>query len=112
MKVKCVGINTGKQFIMSWTNVALLDKSGNVLGTLLAGEDITHRKEIEIRKEQYTQDLEDIVEQRTLKLTEALHNEKMVNEMKTAFVSMASHEFRTPLTSIMSSAILIKNTVT
>jgi PAS domain S-box-containing protein len=100
--------NTGETYIMSWTNVPLFDKKGKLLGTLMAGEDITERKKIELRKEQYTLDLEEMVEQRTIKLTEALHNEKMVNEMKTAFVSMASHEFRTPLTSIMSSAILLK----
>lgn len=98
----------GETYIISWTNVTLIDKQGKFSGTLMAGEDITERKKTEIRKEQYTQDLEEIVEQRTKKLTEALHNEKMVNEMKTAFVSMASHEFRTPLTSVMSSAILIK----
>jgi PAS domain S-box-containing protein len=98
----------GETYIVSWTNVTLIDKQGKFSGTLMAGEDITERKKTEIRKEQYTQDLEEIVEQRTKKLTEALHNEKMVNEMKTAFVSMASHEFRTPLTSVMSSAILIK----
>jgi len=101
-------VKTGETHIMSWTNVPLFDKKGKLLGTLMAGEDITERKKIELRKEQYTLDLEEMVEQRTIKLTEALHNEKMVNEMKTAFVSMASHEFRTPLTSIMSSAILLK----
>lgn len=99
---------TGDFFIMSWTNVPLLDNEGSLLGTLMAGENITERKSLELRKEEYTKDLEDIVEERTRKLTEALHNEKMVNEMKTAFVSMASHEFRTPLTSIFSSAILLK----
>jgi PAS domain S-box-containing protein len=98
----------GETHIMSWTNVALLNKKGSLLGTLIAGEDITEQKKLELRKEQYTQNLEDIVDQRTKKLTEALHNEKMVNEMKTAFVSMASHEFRTPLTGVMSSAILLK----
>jgi PAS domain S-box-containing protein len=98
----------GDTHIISWTNVTLLDKQGNFLGTLMTGEEITERKKTEILKEQYTQDLEEIVEQRTKKLTEALHNEKRVNEMKSAFVSMASHEFRTPLTSVMSSAILIK----
>lgn len=101
-------VKTGETHIMSWTNVPLFDKKGKLLGTLMAGEDITERKKIELRKEQYTLDLEDMVEQRTIKLTEALYNEKRVNEMKTAFVSMASHEFRTPLTSIMSSAILLK----
>lgn len=99
---------TGKIHIMSWTNVTLFDKKGKFLGTLMAGEDISERKKAEKRKEEYTQDLEAVVEQRTKKLTEALHNEKMINEMKTAFVSMASHEFRTPLTSVMTSAILIK----
>ena len=37
----------------------------------------------------------------------ALQKEKQLNELKTKFVSMASHEFRTPLSSILSSAGLI-----
>lgn len=38
----------------------------------------------------------------------ALQREREVNELKTKFVSMASHEFRTPLSSVMSSASLIR----
>lgn len=38
----------------------------------------------------------------------ALRREMDVNELKTKFVSMASHEFRTPLSSILSSASLIR----
>lgn len=38
----------------------------------------------------------------------ALDRERELNEMKTRFVSMTSHEFRTPLTTIMSSAELLE----
>jgi signal transduction histidine kinase len=66
--------------------------------------------------------LEKKVAERTLVLKEALHelevsrdelsqaleNEKSLNELKSRFISTASHEFRTPLSTILSSVSLIQ----
>ena len=41
-------------------------------------------------------------------LREALRKERMLGELKSRFVSMASHEFRTPLSTVLSSAYLIE----
>ncbi|MCK0159244.1 PAS domain-containing sensor histidine kinase [Allomuricauda sp. F6463D] len=62
--------------------------------------DITERKN-------YTKQLEDTVAERTQQLQEALKAEKKLNELKTKFLSLVSHEFKTPLTSILTSTSLL-----
>jgi signal transduction histidine kinase len=62
--------------------------------------DITERKN-------YTEKLEKTVEARTKQLTEALAVEKEMNELKTRFLSLVSHEFKTPLSSILTSITLL-----
>ncbi len=62
--------------------------------------DISERKN-------YTEILEKKVAERTIQLSEALAIEKELNELKTRFLSLVSHEFKTPLSSILTSITLL-----
>ncbi|HEY9486755.1 MAG TPA: ATP-binding protein [Chryseosolibacter sp.] len=64
-----------------------------VVGVLLIGQDITELSA-------YRQSLEEKVRERTTALKLALENEKKLVEVKNRFVSMASHEFRSPISYI------------
>lgn len=98
--------------------------------------DITSRKEIEQKINNLNIELEKTVKQRTLelkktieqlktlnfnfkkeikkrieaqnKIKDALKKEQELNSLKTKFLSMVSHEFKTPLSGILTSTMLLK----
>jgi PAS domain S-box-containing protein len=103
----------------------LLDDAGRVREVICIHEDITDRKHAEDEVRALNQSLEQRVAERTAQLqctnrelqeevgqraraeTElaaAVAREKEINELKSNFISMVSHEFRTPLGVIMSAA--------
>jgi PAS domain S-box-containing protein len=110
-------------------------KDNNKIYVIAFIVDITQRKESEQKTVEQKEELERVsnvirklnteleskVEERTMilkealeelersqkSLSDALNKEKELNEIKSRFVSMASHEFRTPLSTVLSSASLI-----
>lgn len=80
----------GSTFPVLLTITAIRNNEGEITGYMGVAIDISARKKAE----------ED--------LREALNKEKELSELKSRFVSMASHEFRTPLSTVLSSAYLIE----
>ncbi|MGA7721747.1 MAG: PAS domain S-box protein, partial [Ignavibacteriaceae bacterium] len=66
------------------------DADGNVCSILTSARDITELKNLQ------------------LEIENALEKEKELNQLKDRFISMISHEYRTPLTSILSSVELLE----
>lgn len=102
--------NIAKDGTIYWvdtTIVPFLNEQGKPYKYLAIRADITTRKEAEEIILKLNEDLENKVKKRTLELTNALEKVQSMNEMKSRFVSMASHEFRTPLSAILTSISLI-----
>jgi signal transduction histidine kinase len=80
----------GTIFPVSLTVTSVCNRKGTITGFMGVAMDISQHKHVEEG------------------LREALKKEKELNELKSGFVSMASHEFRTPLSTVLSSAYLIE----
>ncbi len=77
-------------FWTDWIFMPEFEDENEIPSVIAFGRDITERRKLE------------------LSLEESLEREKELGELKTNFISMASHEFRTPLTAILSSADLLE----
>ena len=81
-------------FFVSLDITPLRDAHTNITGYLCIAIDISEKKAAEEE------------------LKAALEKERELNELKSRFVSMASHEFRTPLSAVLSSAYLVSRYTT
>ena len=75
---------------VDWLLFPEFDSEGNVTSVISSSRDITEIKQLQFD------------------IQSALKVEKELNELKDSFISMVSHEFKTPLTSILSSTELLE----
>jgi PAS domain S-box-containing protein len=92
-RYECIGLRKRKDGSVFYADVvftAMRDEKGKLTGFIKITKDIT--VQMKVRED----------------LSKALARERELNEMKSRFVTLASHEFKTPLSVILSSTNLIE----
>ena len=98
----------GHRELLETTKVPIRDASGELIGVLGIGHDITANRSAEKAAENHRRDLEDKVQERTAALFIAKEAAESANVAKSAFLANMSHEIRTPLNGIMGMTYIMR----
>lgn len=119
----------GNEIPISDSAAPIKNEDGNVLGAVLVFQNVTEQKQIEALLQKANDELELRVEESTIqlrktneqlkaeivqrqrledKLLVTLEQERELNELKSRIITTVSHEYRTPLTTILSSTELLR----
>ena len=86
---------------ISLTISRILNKDGDIIGTIGISKDITEKKLYEKELKELNESLENKVMERTKQLEESNKELARANELKSKFIANMSHELRTPLNAII-----------
>ncbi len=100
----------GHEYPAELSASVLKDASGNPVGFVAVVRDVTERKQMQEKLEEYSQQLEKMVEQRTKQLKNT--QEQLVKSERLATIgqvaAMVGHDLRNPLTGISGAAYYLK----
>jgi signal transduction histidine kinase/CheY-like chemotaxis protein len=103
-----VAIQPGDHRILLSMNAApLVDAAGGFDGAVVSVEDVTERRRVEEELLRHQEHLQELVDQRTAELVDALDQAQAANRAKTLFLANMTHELRTPLNAILGFSDLI-----
>ena len=98
--------NPGERKVLSG-NTACLVAENEITGVMAVIEDVTEVRKARDVQQQSKEELEELMASRTRELSEANARLLQLDEMKCNFLSIVSHDLRTPLTSILGFAKVI-----